>query len=227
MNERHSTESQRNWTRREALGKTAAASGGLVVGGSALVGAATARGNRPCTLNWGRKLNAAACDGEPVINATQEVVNDIDSGHHGYWAYDDYRRVIQAWEVSTGVYCAVVKYQGSFDGVAGQLSPGKGEAGGEPLTGAEDGTLQGGYTATIEGTLVSDPRWPLRGFVGTTDYEGDVEAGTRPGAVDWVSDVYFENSDFSFDWWGWIYHGGRCGTWVNAIDEDCGDVLCE
>lgn len=224
-----------NWTRREVLGKGAVASGGFVVAGSGLTG--TVAGAPPrgdgrgeledgrCTLNWGRRLNAARCEGAPVIDATQRVVNDVDSGHHGYWAYDDYRRVIQAREVADGVYCAVVRYDGTFDGVAGQSSPGV--DGGEPLSGDEDGTLHGGYAATVEGTLVDDPPWPRRGFVGTTDYEGDVETGARPGAVDWVSDVYFEESSFTFDWWGWIYRGGRCGTWVNAVDEECGDVLCE
>jgi hypothetical protein len=87
--------------------------------------------------------------------------------------------------------------------------------------------MKGGYTATIKGTLADDPEWPLRGSVGTVDYQGDVQAGTRPGAVDWVSDVYFPSAGFSFDWWGWIYHGGKCGTWVNASTKDCGDIHCE
>lgn len=118
-----------------------------------------------------------------------------------------------------------MRYDGHFDWVAGQSSPGV--DGGEELTGDEDGTLHGGYVATVEGTLVEDPPWPTRGFVGTTDYEGDVETGTRGNAVGWVADVYFENSTFAFDWWGWIYEGGDCGTWVNAVDDDYGDVHCE
>lgn len=213
-----------NWTRRETLRRGAVASGGLVLGGAQLAGSAAAqRGG--CRLNWGRELAARECDGELVVNVTQRVVNDVDSGNSGFWAYDDYRRLIRAWSVGDGTFCATVKYQGRFDAVEGRPSPG--EDGGEPLTGEEEGRMQGGYAATIDGALVEDPDWPTRGFVGTTDYEGDVEAGTRPGAVDWVSDVYFEDATFSFDWWGWIYRGGRCGTWVNSVDEDCGDVRCE
>ena len=196
-----------------------------MLGGTQLAGSAAAKGPSGCRLNWGRELAARECEGELVVNVTQRVVNDIDSGYNGFWAYDDYRRLIRAWSVGDGTFCATVKYQGRFEAVEGRPSPG--EEGGEPLSGEEEGRMQGGYAATIEGTLVEEPDWPTRGFVGTTDYEGDVEAGTRPGAVDWVSDVYFEGSTFSFDWWGWIYRGGRCGTWVNAVDGGCGDIHCE
>lgn len=205
---------------------------GIAIGGASL-GLATpvsASQHKPCSLNWRKELSQRKSNGRPVINVTQEVENDIDSGFNGYWAYDDYRRVIQAWETGEDTYNAVVMYNGQFDGVAGQNSPGA--DGGDTLSGDEDGTMHGGYAATVEGTLVEDPEWPMRGFVGTTDYEGDVEEGTRPGAVDWVSDIYFENSSFSFDWWGWIYRGGKCGTWVNAMAApdgpgECGDIICD
>lgn len=177
-----------------------------------------------CSLNWGRELRRRAGRGRPVVNATQAVVNDVDSGFNGFWAYDDYRRLIRVWEENQGTYTAVVMYNGQFDGVAGQRSPG--QDGGSVLGGDEDGTLHGGYAATIEGTLLEDPAWPTRGFVGTTDYEGDVSDGSRPGAVAW-QEQYFEDPDFAFDWWGWIYRGGRCGTWVNAVDGSCGDVSCD
>lgn len=200
--------------------------------GSVLGLASTVSASPPdrCSLNWGRTLGRRTGTGRPVIDATQEVVNDIDSGFNGFWAYDNYRRLIRAWDAGDGTFDAVVIYNGQFDGVAGQNSPG--QDGGATLTGDEDGTMHGGYAATIEGTLVDDPDWPRFGFVGTTDYEGDVEAGTRPGAIDWVSDVYFEDSTFSFDWWGWIYRGGECGTWVNAVGSpdgpgSCGDILCD
>lgn len=205
---------------------------GIAVGGASLgfTAPVSASRNKPCSLNWRKELSQRKTNGRPVINVTQEVVNDVDSGFNGYWAYDDYRRVIQAWETGENTYNAVVMYNGQFDAVSGQNSPGT--DGGDPLSGDEAGTLHGGYAATIEGLLVEDPEWPVRGFVGTTDYEGDIEAGTRPGAVDWVSDIYFENSNFSFDWWGWIYRGGKCGTWVNAVGApdgpgSCGDIICE
>jgi len=214
-----------DWTRRETLRRGLAASGGIVLGGTQLAGSAAAKGPNGCRLNWGRELSARECDGDLVVNVTQRVVNDVDGGVNGYWAYANYRRLIRVWEVDEGTYCTTVKYVGEFDAVEGRPSPGEG--GGDPLSGEEDGRLQGGYAATIEGTLEDDPPWPTRGFVGTTDYEGDVATGDVPGAVNWVSGVYFEDSTFSFDWWGWIYRGGRCGTWVNSIDGNCGDVRCD
>jgi len=205
---------------------------GIAAGGASL-GFATPVSATPaerCSLNWRKELSQRKSNGRPAINATQEVLNDIDSGFNGFWASSEYRRVIQAWHVDEETFNAVVMYNGQFDGVEGQNSPG--QEGGDPLSGDEAGTLHGGYAATIEGSLVDDPEWPMRGFVGTTDYEGDVQAGTRPGAVDWVSDIYFDDPSFSFDWWGWIYRGGRCGTWVNAVEApdgpgSCGDIICE
>lgn len=216
-------------TRRSLL-RGGATAGALALAGAALPGTAGARGTGRCRLNWGEELAARRCDGDLVVNVTQAVVNDIDSGYHGYWAYDDYRRHLQAWQVGEDEYCAVVAYRGTFDAVEGQLSPGTGDDGGEPLSGDERGRLLGGYAATIEGPFLDDPAWPTRGFVGTFDYEGDVQAGTRPGAVRWDYQ-YFDQTDpafaFSFDWWGWIYRGGRYGTWVNAVSEpghSCGDI---
>lgn len=212
-------------TRRSVL-RHGATTGALLIGGATVPGTAAAGPPERCSLNWGRELRASRCDGDLIINVTQEVVNDIDSGYHGHWAYVEYRRHIQAWQVADGEFCAVVTYHGQFDAVEGQLSPGYGDAGGDELSGGEHGTMQGGYAATIEGHLQDDPDWPPRGFVGTTDYRGDVQAGDRPGAIDWT-EVYFPGGSFGYDWWGWIYHGGRCGTWVNSVDEEhdsCGDI---
>lgn len=199
---------------------------GIAAGGVAAGFATPAGANQPerCFLNWRRELSSRTGDGRAVINATQAVVNDIDSGFNGFWAYDDYRRLIQVWAVDDRTFEAVVMYNGQFDGVAGQNSPG--QDGGDELSGDEDGTLHGGYAATVEGELLDEPAWPRRGFVGTTDYEGDVIEGTRPGAIRWQNQ-YFEDPEFAFEWWGWIYRGGRCGTWVNAKDGSCGDISCD
>ena len=193
------------------------------LGAGAVVGTAppaSAQGEQ-CDLNWRQELSSRKPGGTPDVNVTQEVVNDIDSGHNGYWAYDDYRRVIQMWEVGDGEFSAIVQYDGDFEAVEGQSEPGKGATG--TLDGDEEGTLHGGYAASITGEFKEEPDWPTHGFVGTTDYEGDVESGTRPGAVQWDLQ-YLNNVNFSFDWWGWVYRGGQYGTWVNAIDKDCGNI---
>ncbi|MBI4130762.1 hypothetical protein HY468_05570 [Candidatus Roizmanbacteria bacterium] len=174
-------------------------------------------------LNWGSQINAGQCDkvGKPVVNIVQKVVNDVDSGQAGnYWAFDNLTRKIQVWETNTaGEYCAEVSYQGEFDGQAGQTSPGNTGT----LDGSEDGTFQGGYNATITGSLLSAPLWQTRGSVGTTDYDCDID-GNCPGYVSWVGQYFTPGYGFAYNWWGWIYHNGN-NVWVNSVDGNSGDVL--
>jgi hypothetical protein len=189
----------------------------LVLGAQLLAGP-----TRP-TLSWGSQVNAGVCNtsGAPVINVTFKVINDADSGQSGnYWAFDSSNKSIQVWAQTDGTYCAVVKYAGKFDAVAGQTSPGNLAT---PLTGKEDGTFEGGYIATIDGTLLAAPSWKTRGNLGTFDYQCDI-TGNCPGAPDWLA-AYFTNVvTFDQTWWGWIYHGVR-NSWVNSSDGNLGDVL--
>ncbi len=187
-----------------------------IVGGSVL-----ASNGKP-TLNWGSEVNAGRCvkPGKQVINVKQEVKNSVDSGIAGnYWAFDNYQREIQVWQQEGGTYCALVRYQGKFDGQDGQRSPGNGGN----LNGSEDGTFEGGYRATITGSLKTNPSWAKNGNIGSVDYKCDIN-GTCPGAVNWTG-IYFNSPSFSYDWWGWIYHGGKFGTWVNSVDGNKGDIL--
>jgi len=205
---------------------------GIAAGGASLGFAAPVGATSPthCTLNWGAALSQRQGHGRPAVDVTQTVLNDVDSGFHGYWATTDYHRLLRAWPMDEGSYRVVASYNGRFHGVEGQRSPG--QAGGAPLSGDERGSLHGGYAGTVDGSLLDDLDWPTRGFVGTYDYAGDVETGQRENAVDWTTVYFGEHRDFSFDWWGWIYEGGRCGTWVNAGGNEqggpgnCGDVIC-
>lgn len=174
-------------------------------------------------LNWGSELNPGQCpDGQLVINVTHKVTNDLDSGVAGnWWAYDNYNKHIQVWEVDTDIFCAVVHYQGSFTTVAGR-SPNDTDDIAEGIKGA----FQGGYRATITGTL--DPQYQTKGNIGKFDYgcDADEDPGDRStccGLFNWV-DAYFSDWTFSYDWWGWIYHGGKNGTWVNSSDGNQGDI---
>ena len=176
------------------------------------------------TLNWGTEVNPGECDkvGSPIVSVTQKIINTVDSGEGGnYWAFDDLNRHIQLWATNTAdEYCAVVNYSGKFDAQAGETSPGAGGT----LDGDEDGTFQGGYRATITGTPLVSPVWKTKGSVGTTDYQCDI-SGVCPGAVDWVEQYFGPAYGFAFDWWGWIYHAGKHGTWVNSSDGNSGDIL--
>ena len=174
-------------------------------------------------LNWGTEVNPGECakTGKPVVNVVQNVVNDVDSGLGGYWAFDSYTRHIQLWKSTTqGEYCADVRYTGRFDGQAGQTSPGAGGT----LDGNEDGAFEGGYRATITGSLDTTPGWSSRGNIGNFDYTCDL-SGSCPGYVSWVTQYFDPGYAFSYDFWGWIYHGGNNGTWVNADSGNSGDIL--
>lgn len=174
-----------------------------------------------CNLKWRKQLSShIPDDGVLVVNVNQAVVNDVDSGNSGYWAIDDYRRHIQMWEVGDGEFVAIVQYNGHFDSIEGKTEPGETEYG--ELGGDESGVMLGGYAASLTGEFMDDPAWETHGFVGTFDYEGETD-GSIPGYVSWHNQ-YLNDPGFEFDWWGWIYRGGRYGTWVNAMGKDCGNI---
>lgn len=182
-------------------------------------------------LNWGEHVNASQCDakGTPVINIKREVKNSIDSGFGTgtWWAQVDYRQQVQVWETAEDTYCVISRFQMQFDAFEGQGSPGKPGDKREDgtLEGDETGTSQGGYHAEIIGTLKDNPSWKTKGFVGTQDYNCD-QSGTAScdGSVDLFGQYFESGYNLSYDWWGWIYHGGKFGKWVNAISHNAGDI---
>ena len=177
----------------------------------------------PDPFNWGSQVNAGECDrsGAPVININRRVVNSVDSGEGGnYWAFDDYIQHIQVWAQPDGSYCVVSRFNGHFDGQAGQTSPGPTGV----LSGAADGAFEGGYRAIITGTLKANSGWRTHGNVGTFDYQCSI-AGVCPGAVSWIDQYFDPGWTFTYEWWGWVYHGGRYGEWINSSDGNSGDIV--
>jgi hypothetical protein len=172
--------------------------------------------------NQSAQLNAAQCnEGELVINVTYKVMNTVDSGVAGnYWAYDQLNRHIQVWQTGSSTFCAVVEDKGAFLTIAG-ASPGNTDPDG--IAAGITGTIQGGYVATITGALVPDPSYRTRGNIGTFDYQCDT-AGNCPNAFNWVNEYFGPSAGFDFVSWGWTYHGGKNGTWVNSSDGNLGDI---
>jgi len=175
----------------------------------------------PPKLPWKSELNSELCGGigTPIVNVRQAVENDVDSGTAGnFWAYDNYVRRIKVWK--TGVpntFCATVEYKGKFSSIIGQTSPG----GATTLIGNEHGKMRGGYRATIVGAF--HPTLKTKGSIGFFDYQCDI-FGNCPGRMNWV-DKYFTSASTNLDWWGWIYTGGKYGTWINAISGNEGDII--
>lgn len=187
------------------------------------------------TLDWQSQVQPGKCTppvvrhgddwkgSMPIINVEERVKNDSDSGVAGnYWAFDRFSRRIRVWRTATSTYCALVTYEGSFQGVAGQIAP----AGTSTLTGNEKGHFDGGYRATITGTLLPHPLWPTKGSVGEVDYRCDI-SGNCPGYVNWTTQYFSASVNQNLDWWGWIYRGGQFGTWINAVSGNQGNIISQ
>lgn len=186
-------------------------------------------------FNADRELTRSKCNasGDPVINVTQKVQNDVDSGFSpnayfpgeaNYWNVESYTRHIKVWQTGEGAWCATVAYDGGhFNAFYRQTGPA-----GTGLIGSDvDGEMRGGYRATFTGTLSSTPLWPTNGNVGTFNYSCDLHANCT-GRVDWVAQYFPGYAGFAQPWWGWIYKAGSHGTWINAIDvspADSGNIL--
>jgi hypothetical protein len=124
-------------------------------------------------------------------------------------------------QTAPDTFCATVSYQGSFTTMAG-ASPGAGYTGSTVAAGVV-GTFQGGYVSTsFTGTLKSTVR--TRESIGTFDYLCD-SSGSCPGFVLWPTLFFDGLSGFDIGaWWGWVYHAGNNGSWVNAITGNSGDI---
>jgi hypothetical protein len=178
------------------------------------------------SLNWGSQVNPSRCPTDQgyrymEINVTRKVDDDVAlysaiAPASGAWATRDFNQHIQVWQVGVAGdverFCALVRYQGSFETLGGKLSPG----GADPsVTKGVDGSFEGGYLLVFTAEELASPAFKTQGHIGT--FNGPI------GLYDWLP-FYFTN--FTVDlvttspaptWWGWIYHGGNNGAWVNAI----------
>lgn len=204
-------------------------------------------GTQPAIAALTLSCGTNAVKGNMLINVTEKVINDADSGQAGnYWALDAFFRTIKVWNVGSDSYCAVVNYTGTFAAQAGQKSPGTTATTGGILTGDEIGTFKGGYVAQITGPLdVTDPgNWPLAGKVNLgnpVNYQCVIASdgsANCPGVVDWTT-KYFDTGNLSFSFnenpWGWTYIGKDAptapdagtpdGVWRNFSTGNSGDIL--
>jgi hypothetical protein len=167
----------------------------------------------------GNQANTSQCSGSLVINVTQSIRNDADSGVGGnYWANDNYNRNIKVWQTAPNTFCVVTQYDGQFTTYAGASPQNTGTVGA-----GVTGNFSGGYTATFTGTLNPSPSKPTHGNIGTFNYNCDA-SGNCPGYVSWT-DIYFTNvSNFNEDPWGWTYVTCNNGSWVNASTGNSGDI---
>lgn len=184
-------------------------------------GTAFAASDKP-TLNWGKEVNPSHCPkGEVVVNITHDVINSADSRvGGGFWALINYQKHIEIIQTAENAFCVLTTFIGDFTTVEG-ASPG--DTG--TISAGITGPFQGGYRQTYTGTLNPDPSWPTKGYIGTFDHDWDgTTTDTPDAAVDDWEDIYLSGWTRSWDWWGFIYHGGSNGTWVNSVDGNEGDI---
>jgi len=175
-------------------------------------------------LDWGSQVSAAQCNmggAKLVINVVQQVTNDADSGVAGnVWAFDSFNRQIQVWQLTDGTFCANLKYQGSFVTNAGTSPGGTGTVGAGVM-----GTFEGGYTTGVFSATLTPGNNRTKGSIGTADYGCDVNYNC-PGYVNWTTRYFNSGAGVSLPttWWGWTYHAGDNGAWVNASSGNSGDI---
>ena len=173
-------------------------------------------------IHVNQEVSKKQCDttGKAVVNVTEKIINDADSGFAGYWAMDQYTRHIKVWQTGTNTFCADLSYDGTFNAFAGKTGP----AGTGTIGSNVDGNFSGGYRSTqFTGTFA--PTWSTSGSVGTVDYQCDMN-GNCSNLVDWTSKYFSSTSGFYLAWWGWTYKAnGHHGTWINAVNGNSGNIL--
>ena len=70
-----------------------------------------------------------------------------------------------------------------------------------------------------------------KGNIGTLDQECDATQANGgcngAGFTAWLNEYFTGVAGFSYDWWGWVYHAGDNGSWVNAESGNEGNIVGE
>lgn len=160
-------------------------------------------------------LSAQQCrsDGSAkVVDVVYALVNDYDSGFAGNaWANDSVLRHLEIWRGGDGAYCARASDVGAFTTFAGP-SP----SGASTVAAGVRGILNGGYVTTFF-TGAFAPSYATHGYLGTFDLQC-TSVSACPGAHPSYLSYFSSTAGDSLAQWGWIYHAGRHGTWLNQDD---------
>jgi hypothetical protein len=178
------------------------------------------------SLNWGSEVNPARCPTDQgyrylEINVTRKVEADFAPGAGNFdadqiapmspdgWAEREFNQHIQVWKVGVIVdpppggerFCALVRYQSSFvsTGTSNPAATGCRPASREPSRVATD--------------WCSPPRRTSRHQPAATWKRSRCPVASPT----WISQYFTSISTTVPEWWGWVYHGGHNGTWVNSI----------
>jgi hypothetical protein len=158
-----------------------------------------------------------------IVDVHYTLINDYDSGFAGNaWANDTIKRHLQIWQGSNGSFCARVDDDGKFVTFAGPSPSGQ-----STVSAGVKGEIEGGYVTTFfTGTLNPNPAYRTHGDLGTFDLMC-TDAYTCPGAHPSYLSYFSTTTGDDLAHWGWIYHAGNHGTWLNQDDvssADGGDI---
>lgn len=160
-----------------------------------------------CAIPGGAALATGTpphCVYDDHYTSTTTLTNHPDSGNHGDWATDDFKRVVKICEVGdTKVYHATVEDNGHFTTITGAQSPNAGI----PIKGTVTGEMWGGFTADF--TAAPNFATYMRGHHGAT---------TSTWVAGYFSD--FKGSSINEDW-SWSYRS-KCEKWTDAADNGNG-----
>jgi len=157
--------------------------------------------------------------GELLVDVTQAVSNNPDSGFHGNWATDTFTKHMRIW-AEDDYYCGQTDDEGTFV-TTGPNSPGFDGEPDLPLDAGIEGTFSGGARYVIDGgTPIESPEWPTSGAVPPKD------DGAGGGYSLWIAE-YFDGATYDFYYWGWTYDACGHGTWTNSDTVNEGDIVTE
>lgn len=159
------------------------------------------------------QATAPACNGNIVVDKTQSVTNDPDSGNHGNWANDNFSRHLQIWKQGS-TYCGQITDNGTFT-TTGPNSPQAGTA----LSAGITGTFNGGAIFTISGTPKDD-----LGDINPPTLDCSVSNCVTDGTLHLLLQNYFTGDGHSYSTWGWTYATCQHGTWTDASTGESGDI---
>ena len=171
--------------------------------------------------------NCSSGVGSPLlVDVTQHISNDPDSGFHGDWAIDNFTRHIQIWAEGDH-YCGQADDNGTFTTFGG--ATGVSPQSGAPLHEVVTGTMVGGTHGVLTGTLGDANNWGTSGTAPAQDCNSVDCSMTSL----WVNN-YFPGGNYAYSPspadstgnWSWTYTAQQCGygTWTNANAGSSGDI---
>lgn len=160
----------------------------------------------------------------PLLTHTVQITGNVDSGHNGYWAYENFARTVSITKNSDGTYAVLLTDKGTFTTIPGAHSPRQGIS--LPQV---SGTFTGWYKLTV----TSPGGGPsASGVAASYDYQCDPNAncpGRPSSTTNWPLLYFPKGATVAGGDYNWTYTTD-CEKWVDAssnndgMDAGAGDI---